>query len=110
MLEYDVRALTAELRAALRGTATTDAAVLGLYSSDASNYRVVPDLVIVPADVEDLVAATLLTSRAGAPIVLRGGGTSMAGNAIGGDPKRRKMPRNPQVLSAVPAGLAGCGA
>ena len=84
MLEYDVRALTAELRAALRGTATTDAAVLGLYSSDASNYRVVPDLVIVPADVEDLVAATLLTSRAGAPIVLRGGGTSMAGNAIGG--------------------------
>ena len=44
----------------------------------------VPDLVVVPADVDDLVAAVLLTSQAGAPIVLRGAGTSMAGNAIGG--------------------------
>lgn len=34
----------------------------------------------------------------------------LAGNAISGDPKRRKMPGNPQVLSAVQAGLAGCGA
>jgi len=58
--------------------------VRGLYSTDASNYRVVPDLVIVPADVDDLVAAVQITSRAGAPIVLRGAGTSMAGNAIGG--------------------------
>lgn len=58
--------------------------MLGLYSTDASNYRVVPDLVILPADVDDLVAAVQITSQAGAPIVLRGAGTSMAGNAIGG--------------------------
>jgi FAD/FMN-containing dehydrogenase/Fe-S oxidoreductase len=82
--DYDVRALVAELGAALRGTASSDAGVRGLYSTDASNYRVVPDLVIVPADVDDLVAAVQITARAGAPIVLRGAGTSMAGNAIGG--------------------------
>lgn len=58
--------------------------MLGLYGTDGSNYRVVPDLVVVPADVDDLVTAALLTSRAGAPIVVRGAGTSMAGNAIGG--------------------------
>jgi FAD/FMN-containing dehydrogenase/Fe-S oxidoreductase len=82
--QYDVRALTAELGAALRGTATGDPGVRGLYAADASNYRVVPDLVVVPADVDDLVAAVQLIAQAGAPVVLRGGGTSMAGNAIGG--------------------------
>jgi FAD/FMN-containing dehydrogenase/Fe-S oxidoreductase len=82
--EYDVRGLIAELGATLRGTAADDAGVRALYSTDASNYRVVPDLVIVPADVDDLAVAVLLTSQAGAPIVLRGAGTSMAGNAIGG--------------------------
>ena len=83
-LPYDVRGLIAQLGATLRGTASGDAGVRALYSTDASNYRVVPDLVIVPADVDDLVAAVSLTSQAGAPIVMRGAGTSMAGNAIGG--------------------------
>ena len=81
---YDVRALFARLGTALRGTASRDAGVRALYAVDASNYRVVPDLVVVPADVDDLVAAVLLTAEAGAPVVLRGAGTSMAGNAIGG--------------------------
>jgi len=84
MPQYDVRALVAELDAALRGSATGDAGARGLYATDASNYRVVPDLVVVPADVDDLVAAVQITAAAGAPIVLRGAGTSMAGNAIGG--------------------------
>lgn len=44
----------------------------------------VPDLVVVPADREDLAAAVALTAGASAPVTLRGGGTSMAGNAIGG--------------------------
>jgi FAD/FMN-containing dehydrogenase len=84
MPQYDVRALVAELDSALRGSATGDAGARGLYATDASNYRVVPDLVVVPADVDDLVTAVQITAAAGAPIVLRGAGTSMAGNAIGG--------------------------
>ena len=81
---YDVRRLGAQLRSELRGTVGDDATAKGLYAVDASNYRVVPDLVVVPADVDDLAAAVLLTAAAGAPVTLRGGGTSMAGNAIGG--------------------------
>jgi FAD/FMN-containing dehydrogenase/Fe-S oxidoreductase len=81
---YDASKLGAALRSALRGTVGDDAASRGLYATDGSNYRVVPDLVVVPADADDLAAAVALTAEAGAPVVMRGGGTSMAGNAIGG--------------------------
>lgn len=81
---YDASRLGGALRSAIRGTVRDDAASRGLYAVDASNYRVVPDLVVVPADAEDLAAAVALTAESGAPVTLRGGGTSMAGNAIGG--------------------------
>lgn len=81
---YDANRLGKALRSEIRGTVRDDAASRGLYAVDASNYRVVPDLVVVPADAEDLAAAVALTAGAGAPVTLRGGGTSMAGNAIGG--------------------------
>jgi FAD/FMN-containing dehydrogenase/Fe-S oxidoreductase len=82
--DYDVRRLASQLRTQLRGSVGDDAASRGLYAVDGSNYRVVPDLVVVPADREDLAAAVAMTATAGAPVTLRGGGTSMAGNAIGG--------------------------
>src|SRR5262245_40141614 len=81
---YDVRQLATELRTEIRGSVRDDAASRGLYAVDGSNYRVVPDLVVVPTDQEDLAAAVALTAASGAPVTLRGGGTSMAGNAIGG--------------------------
>jgi FAD/FMN-containing dehydrogenase/Fe-S oxidoreductase len=81
---YDVRRLAQELRGALRGPVGEDTRSRALYATDGSNYRAVPDLVVVPADQEDLATAVTLTARAGAPVTLRGGGTSMAGNAIGG--------------------------
>src|SRR4051812_12096554 len=81
---YDVRRLATELRTQVRGSVRDDAGSRGLYAVDGSNYRVVPDLVVVPADREDLATAVMLTAAAGAPVTLRGGGTSMAGNAIGG--------------------------
>ena len=81
---YDASKLGRALRSGLRGTVRDDAASRGLYAVDGSNYRVVPDLVVVPADADDLAAAVALTAEAGAPVTMRGGGTSMAGNAIGG--------------------------
>jgi FAD/FMN-containing dehydrogenase/Fe-S oxidoreductase len=81
---YDVRRLARALEAEVRGSVGDDARTRALYAADASNYRAVPDLVVVPADREDLATAVTLTAAAGAPVTLRGGGTSMAGNAIGG--------------------------
>lgn len=53
------------------------------YSSDASNYRVLPRAVVFPRSDED-VAVTLEVARDnGLAVTARGGGTSVAGNAIG---------------------------
>ncbi|HET7305476.1 MAG TPA: FAD-binding and (Fe-S)-binding domain-containing protein, partial [Segeticoccus sp.] len=81
---FDMEALAGDLRRELRGRVSTDRGDRAMYAHDASNYRAVPDLVVVPQDVDDLAVATRLAAEAGAPVVNRGGGTSMAGNAIGG--------------------------
>jgi FAD/FMN-containing dehydrogenase/Fe-S oxidoreductase len=53
------------------------------YSYDASNYRVEPLAVAFPRSVDDVVAAVAACRESGTSIIARGGGTSMAGNAIG---------------------------
>jgi FAD/FMN-containing dehydrogenase/Fe-S oxidoreductase len=52
------------------------------YSSDASNYRVVPEVVAFPRSADEIVAALAVCRELNAPIVTRGGGTSIAGNAL----------------------------
>jgi FAD/FMN-containing dehydrogenase/Fe-S oxidoreductase len=53
------------------------------YATDASNYRVVPEVVVFPRDADDALAALAVAREAGAPVTARGGGTSVAGNAVG---------------------------
>ena len=53
------------------------------YSSDAGNYRVVPQVVVQPVDTDDVLAVLSLGREVGVPVTCRGGGTSVAGNAIG---------------------------
>ncbi len=72
-------ALEAALRAAVRGEVRFDRGSRAMYATDASNYRQVPIGVVIPRDSEDVVAAIAVCRRFGAPIVSRGGGTSLAG-------------------------------
>lgn len=53
------------------------------YSYDASNYRVPPIAVVFPRNVDDVVAVIAACRETATPLISRGGGTSMAGNAIG---------------------------
>ncbi|MFD6063351.1 FAD-binding and (Fe-S)-binding domain-containing protein [Rhodococcus wratislaviensis] len=53
------------------------------YSFDASNYRVPPLAVAFPRSADDVVAIVRACTDRGIPITSRGGGTSLAGNAIG---------------------------
>lgn len=53
------------------------------YSSDASLYRVPPLAVAFPRDADEVAAAVATCAALDVPITPRGGGTSVAGNAIG---------------------------
>jgi FAD/FMN-containing dehydrogenase len=50
-----------------------------LYSTDASNYRQVPIGVVRPRDAGEVEATVALCREHGAPVLGRGGGTSLAG-------------------------------
>ncbi|MER7395267.1 FAD-binding and (Fe-S)-binding domain-containing protein [Streptomyces sp. NPDC000151] len=56
---------------------------LAAYAYDASNYRVPPMAVVFPTRADDVIAVVKTCVATGTPLVSRGGGTSMAGNAIG---------------------------
>lgn len=71
--------LEAELRKSVRGEIRFDTGSRALYSTDASNYRQVPIGVILPRDVADVEATVAACRKFGAPILSRGGGTSLAG-------------------------------
>ena len=53
------------------------------YSSDASNYRVVPLAVVFPRSVEEVIAVQQVSAITETALTVRGGGTSVAGNAVG---------------------------
>lgn len=71
------------LRANLRGEVDFGAAARALTTMDASNYRRVPVGVAAPRDAEDVAAALRICAEAEVPVVPRGGGTSIAGQATG---------------------------
>jgi FAD/FMN-containing dehydrogenase/Fe-S oxidoreductase len=77
--EIDRRSLAAGLRAAIDGEVRFDAGSRALYATDASNYRMPPVGVVLPRHVDELVEIHRVCREHGAPIVLRGGGTSLAG-------------------------------
>ncbi|MFE1594350.1 FAD-binding and (Fe-S)-binding domain-containing protein [Nocardia sp. NPDC058705] len=53
------------------------------YSSDASNYRVRPAMVVFPQGDDDVAATVVFARENGLSVTARGAGTSVAGNAIG---------------------------
>jgi FAD/FMN-containing dehydrogenase/Fe-S oxidoreductase len=75
--------VSAELRR--RGITDVDDSVLAraLYSSDASLYRVVPQVVARPRHPDEIVAILDTARGLGVPLTMRGAGTSIAGNAVG---------------------------
>lgn len=55
----------------------------GEYSSDSSNYRVVPEFVAFPRNAEEVSLIAEASRTYEVPLTARGAGTSVAGNAIG---------------------------
>ena len=78
-VELNARALERDLSKALDGEVRFGAGDRALYATDGSNYRQVPIGVVVPRTTDDVIAAVETCRDHGAPIVNRGGGTSLAG-------------------------------
>jgi FAD/FMN-containing dehydrogenase/Fe-S oxidoreductase len=77
----EAAALERELRAKVKGDVRFDRGSRAAYAADASNYRQFPIGVVIPKDEADIIAAVGACRKFKAPILSRGGGTSLAGQA-----------------------------
>jgi FAD/FMN-containing dehydrogenase/Fe-S oxidoreductase len=75
----DTVALAAELSHRVQGEVRFDKGSRALYATDGSNYRQVPIGVVIPKSIDDIIATVATCRRHGAPVLSRGGGTSLAG-------------------------------
>ncbi|NWF64784.1 MAG: FAD-binding oxidoreductase, partial [Chloroflexi bacterium] len=72
-----------DLKKRFAGDLRLDSASKVLYSTDASSYQIEPLGVAIPKTQEDLHAAVELAAKYQIPILPRGSGSSLAGQAIG---------------------------
>ncbi|MFC0597388.1 FAD-binding and (Fe-S)-binding domain-containing protein [Streptomyces palmae] len=75
----DVPALARALAEHVDAEVRFDAGSRGAYATDGSNYRRLPIGVVVPRTVDAGAEAVAVCARFGAPVLSRGGGTSLAG-------------------------------
>ena len=67
----------------IKGDVSFDPHVLALYSTDASHYQIQPLGLVLPRDADDVLCAVRAAAEHGVSLLPRGGGTSLAGQAIG---------------------------
>ncbi len=79
--------ITSDLAHALRRAGVSDVSdaevTRAVYSTDASLYRVVPQVVVRPRHRDELAAVLSVARESGTGLTMRGAGTSIAGNAVG---------------------------
>lgn len=79
VLPVDRARLERDLRDGIRGRVAFDRGERALFATDASNYRQIPLGVVYPRDEDDVLRTIALAHAYGAPLLPRGGGTSLAG-------------------------------
>lgn len=110
----DTAAFAAELRRRIDGDVCFDDGSRALYATDSSNYREVPIGVVRPRNIGDVIETVATARRFGAPILARGGGTSLAGQCcnvaividtsryfnafLGIDPQKRLATARPGIV------------
>src|SRR3954447_15396829 len=78
-ITVNVDALENELKETISGEVRFDDGSKALYSTDASNYRQIPLGVVLPKTEEDIINTIKACKKYAAPVLSRGGGTSLAG-------------------------------
>ena len=77
--QIDITLLEAALKGAITGEVRFDSGSRAAYATDASNYRQVPIGVVIPKNREDVISTMAICHQFKAPVISRGGGTSLAG-------------------------------
>ena len=75
----DATGLASALTRHVRGDVRFDDGTRALYATDGSNYRQIPIGIVLPRNADDVIATISIAREYGAPILCRGGGTSLAG-------------------------------
>ena len=75
--------LEAALSGEIKGNVSFDPQILGIYATDASIYQIEPVGLVCPLDEADVIAAVRIAAEHDVSILPRGGGTSLAGQAVG---------------------------
>jgi FAD/FMN-containing dehydrogenase/Fe-S oxidoreductase len=78
----DQRDLEHDLQVSVEGEVRFDAGSRAAYAHDASNYRQPPIGVVIPRHQRDVVNTLRVCHEHGAPVLGRGGGTSLAGQCV----------------------------
>jgi FAD/FMN-containing dehydrogenase/Fe-S oxidoreductase len=79
--KLDARRLARELAAVVEGEIRFSPGSRALYAAGGSNYRQLPIGIVIPRTVDDVVAAVEVCRAHDAPLLSRGGGTSLAGQS-----------------------------
>ncbi|MDQ7818524.1 MAG: anaerobic glycerol-3-phosphate dehydrogenase subunit C [Melioribacteraceae bacterium] len=72
-----------ELKQNIKGSVRWDTVTLQLYSTAACFYEITPLAVVIPEDLDDIITTVNLCAKYKIPILPRGAGSSLSGNAVG---------------------------
>jgi FAD/FMN-containing dehydrogenase/Fe-S oxidoreductase len=74
--------IAADLAKLVRGDVFSDIIHRVAYSTDSSSYRIVPQCVVAPRDVRDIVDIVRYAGQQGLPVAPRGAGSGVAGESL----------------------------
>ena len=81
--ELEINDISRQIQKSIQGQVRTDLTARMLYSTDASIYQIEPLGVVFPRVADDLNAIVEICAGAQSPVIVRGAGSSLAGQAIG---------------------------
>lgn len=82
MTQIEPSQIAAGLTKLVRGDVFADIIHRVAYSTDSSSYRIVPQCVVAPQDVQDVVAVVRYARDLGIPVAPRGAGSGVAGESL----------------------------
>ncbi len=74
--------IAADLTKLIRGDVFADIIHRVAFSTDASSYRIVPQCVVAPRDVREIVAIVRYAANEGLPVAAQGAGSGLAGESL----------------------------